>query len=210
MNAVFLALPLEKQQRIINAGLEVFSKYDYKKANTEDIANLANISKGSLFYYFKNKREFYLYLYNYVTSLITKSVLDEQFKEITDFFELLEYVSRKKATILIKNPYILEFIMQYFYLDKEALGQGSEISVSDTAEQIFLHYCQNIDFHKFKGDINPKDIYKMMVWIADGYLHEKRKKNHRIDVNELMVEFQKWQAMFKSIAYKEKYQNEQY
>ena len=61
----FLELPNEKQLRIINAGFEYFGKYGYKGANTEDIANKAGISKGALFYYFKNKESFYLYLHEF-------------------------------------------------------------------------------------------------------------------------------------------------
>lgn len=39
----FLELPKEKQLKIINAGFEYFGKYGYKGANTEDIANRAEI-----------------------------------------------------------------------------------------------------------------------------------------------------------------------
>lgn len=61
----FLELPKEKQLKIINAGFEYFGRYGYKGANTEDIANKAGISKGALFYYFKNKESFYLYLHEF-------------------------------------------------------------------------------------------------------------------------------------------------
>ncbi|WP_432764423.1 TetR/AcrR family transcriptional regulator [Hungatella hathewayi] len=56
MNEQFYDLPQEKQMRIINAGLEVFSKNDYKHAVTDEIARKAGISKGLLFYYFHNKK----------------------------------------------------------------------------------------------------------------------------------------------------------
>ena len=55
MNEKFFALPEEKRHQIINAAIEVFSKYDYKHASTDLIAAKAGISKGSLFYYFHNK-----------------------------------------------------------------------------------------------------------------------------------------------------------
>ena len=55
----------EKQARITNAALEVFARNDYKHASTDDIAAKAGISKGLLFYYFRNKQSLYLYLYDY-------------------------------------------------------------------------------------------------------------------------------------------------
>ena len=56
----FEELSQEKQRRIIDAGMEVFGRNEYKKANTEDIAAKAGISKGLLFYYFKDKKSFYI------------------------------------------------------------------------------------------------------------------------------------------------------
>lgn len=65
----FEELSQEKQRRIIDAGMEVFGRYEYKKANTEDIAAKAGISKGLLFYYFKDKKSFYMYLFQYCVTM---------------------------------------------------------------------------------------------------------------------------------------------
>ena len=65
MNEKFFTLSPEKQARITNAALEVFARNDYKHASTDDIAAKAGISKGLLFYYFRNKQSLYLYLYDY-------------------------------------------------------------------------------------------------------------------------------------------------
>ena len=75
MNEQFYDLPQEKQMRIINAGLEVFSKNDYKHAVTDEIARKAGISKGLLFYYFHNKKSLYLYLFDYSAKLIMNQVM---------------------------------------------------------------------------------------------------------------------------------------
>ena len=61
INEKFYMLPKEKQQIIINAGLECFGQYGYQKANTERIALKAGISKALLFHYFINKKNFYLW-----------------------------------------------------------------------------------------------------------------------------------------------------
>ena len=56
----FESLPEERQEAIISAAVETFGSNDYKSASTEDIARKAGISKGLLFFYFKNKRDLYL------------------------------------------------------------------------------------------------------------------------------------------------------
>lgn len=44
----FLSLPIEKQNDIINAGLNAFGTNGYKKASYRDIANAAGISSISV------------------------------------------------------------------------------------------------------------------------------------------------------------------
>ena len=63
MNPRFRELPEEKQLRILNAAMEVFAQNDYKKVSTDLIAAKAEVSKGLLFYYFRNKKELYFSVY---------------------------------------------------------------------------------------------------------------------------------------------------
>ena len=62
MNEKFFHLPEEKQQRILNAGFRVFSQNSYKRSPMSEIAAEAGISKSLLFFYFRNKKELYLFL----------------------------------------------------------------------------------------------------------------------------------------------------
>ena len=65
MNEKFFALPEEKQHTIINAGFRVFAQNSYKKSPVREIAEAAGISKSLLFHYFHNKKELYLFLWDY-------------------------------------------------------------------------------------------------------------------------------------------------
>ena len=60
------SLSEEKKNAVVNAALEVFGTNEYKRASTDLIAAKAGISKGLLFYYFKNKKELYMYIFEYV------------------------------------------------------------------------------------------------------------------------------------------------
>lgn len=205
MQSSFNQLSKEKQLRIINAALEVFSKNDYKHANTEEIAKLADISKGSLFYYFKNKKELYYFIFKYSISVITKDVMDDHYKEITDFYELIEYASNKKYTLLDKHPYFLDFTLRSLHETDSEIQKfvNKEIDKSTTLSEI--NYFESVDFEKFKEDINPQQIYKMMSWMAIGYLNEQRFLSPTLDVDKLKKESQSWYKFFKEISYKEEY-----
>ena len=69
MNEKFYDLPKEKQIRIINAGYRVFSMNTYKKSPMNEIAAEAGISKSLLFFYFRNKMELYMFLWEEVSRL---------------------------------------------------------------------------------------------------------------------------------------------
>lgn len=205
----FYSLAEEKQQRIINAGLEVFGQYDYKHASTDLIAAKAGISKGLLFYYFKNKKDFYIFLYNYLIEVMTKLVVDDEFMTITDFFELLRYCVLKKQSILKRNPHIMEFSMRAFYSDKEAVSEKLKAMTLDYEETAFQKYFARLDMYKFKEEAGDFIyIYKMLRWMADGYMHDLQMAGKPIEVETLANEFDRWMRMIKRLVYKEEYQDD--
>ena len=74
MEPEFAKLPAEKRRRILQSAMEEFARSDYKSANTEIIAARAQISKGALFYYFKNKKSLYMALIRHAGALHSKFV----------------------------------------------------------------------------------------------------------------------------------------
>lgn len=206
MNEKFFELSKEKQRRIINASMEVFGKNEYKRAITDEIAAKAGISKGLLFYYFKNKRALYLYIYQYCLDLMQELMKNEDIAEISDFFDIMDYGAQKKMGILCEYPYIMEFVMRAFYSQQEEV---SDFLAKDVQEKMALSYQQNfshIDFTRFKEDVDPEYVFLMLQWMMDGYLHGKMSLKEPLDLNEMMETFHKWEVYFKKMAYKEEYQ----
>lgn len=205
MNEKFFELPKEKQLSIINAAMEVFGKNEYKHAVTDDIAAKAGISKGLLFYYFHNKRALYMYVYEYCFTLMKEMVLDEHFKEIDDFFELLEYGANNKMTILQEYPNIMGFVVRAFYSQHEAISDDVNQDMQSALKDSYSLYFQHVDFSKFRAGVDPGYIYRMLVWMTDGYLHEVQSNRKNIDLDEVMNEYHKWKEMFRKMVYKEEF-----
>lgn len=208
MNDRFFKLHKEKQLRIINAALEVFSKCEYKRASTDDIAAKAGISKGLLFYYFHNKKELYLFLFDYCTKLVHHQVIDEKFADIDDFFEILEYAAEKKMYLFSKMPYIMDFVTQAFYSKDEPVAEDMRKEIEEKTKFYASLLYNQIDFSKFKSGVSPGEIMQMLTWMADGYLREKLNRGISIKADEIMRDYRKWSDMFKKMAYKEEYLNE--
>ena len=201
----FEKLPQEKKDRIINAGLEVFAAHEYKYASTDDMAAKAGISKGLLFYYFKNKREFYLYLLDYAKQLVANQVADRRFWEISDFFELMEYSARRKQEVLGRNPHWIDFSVRAFYTDGNEVAQPVADLTNQTMDGMIDLYFGNVDMTKFKPEVDPRDILNMALWLTDGYMHQRQTMGQPVELEPLMAEFRKWLALLRQVAYKEEY-----
>lgn len=189
----------------INAAMEIFSKNEYKKASTESIANKADISKGLLFYYFRNKKELYVYVVEYTINLIKEKIFDEKFCDITDFFELIRYIGEKKVNLMKEMPFLMDFSMRFFSEANEEIKESMGKLIEEKT-QFFMDTCfENIDLYKFKKDVNYKDVINMLVYMAEGYLIQRGRMNLPIEIEPFMLEYEKWLSMFRKIAYREEY-----
>ncbi len=200
----FEALSKEKQTRIINAGLHQFSKYGYQKANTEDIAYEAQIAKGLLFYYFKNKEAFYLYLCDFCESYFMEEFSKGIDTTITDFFDFIEATILSKVDIIKTYPYMFDFCMMLTLARQKDNQKANDFLVS-LMSQSYEESFRHIDFSKFKEDVEPMEILQMILWLSEGYLLDKQRLDQPITLEELLINAQKWQAMFKSVSYKEEF-----
>lgn len=201
----FLELSKEKQLRIVNAGLEYFGKYGYKNANTKDIARKAGISKGLLFYYFKNKEEFYTYLCEFCQNLMLENFRTDEFQEITDFFELIDFATKVKLKIIAEYPFITDFSINIISDKTSKLNNDGEKYINNALYDSFELYFRNVDFTPFKKEINPKQIYQMLLWLSEGYISEKKRLNAPIVLKEFFSDFAEWEKLFKKICYEEEY-----
>lgn len=201
----FESLPEERREAIVGAAVEAFGKNDYKGASTETIARRAGISKGLLFFYFKNKKELYLYLMEHLMDKVSSLVVDDAFYEIDDFFELLVYAAETKRDVLGKFPYLLEFSVRAFYPEHKDIKDTMDGWTQRQIDLMFSTYFKNVRFDRFRDDIDPKYVLNMLIWMADGYLHQQRALHQRLDMDGMLDEMYRWCDMLKTYTYKEEY-----
>lgn len=205
MNDNFLKLEEPKKQAIITAAMKVFSQNAYAHANTEEIARIAGISKGALFYYFKNKESLFHYLCEYCEAVTLTYLNQIDYETITDFFEVMRAGAKAKTELIQQHPYLMEFILKVWYgkdipIQKEVLTEF-HASTQDIMQKFFS--C--IDRNKFKEGVDILELYKMLSWMSEGYLFEKISLQQPIHINDMMEEFYHWEDFFKRHVYKEDY-----
>jgi AcrR family transcriptional regulator len=201
----FLALPLEKQKTIIDAALICFSTNGYKKTSVSDIAAAAGISKALVFHYFGTKKALYLYLIDLCTHIIMHE-LEERFDHaVTDFFARIKLATDIEISVMKKHPAILSFLDSvYFENDDEVKADIKAVLANSEIESLRSKIAfEGTDTSKFKDDIDPKLVMKILTLLTDGYLSKMPKIG--IDLDELCEEFDEYINLFKKNFYKEEY-----
>lgn len=198
----FLSLPLEKQNTIIDASLACFGANGYKKTSVSDIAAAAEISKALVFHYFGTKKTLYLYLIDLCTHIILNE-LDEKFdNSVTDFFARIKLAANIEILVMKKHPAILSFLDSvYFENDDEVKEDIKTILGTSEVESLRRKIVfEGIDTSKFKDDIDPKLVMKILTLLTDGYLSKMPKTG--VDLDALCKEFDEYINLFKSNFYK--------
>ena len=205
MAQVFSDLPAEKQQQILDAAAEVFSKEDYKRASTDDIAVRAGISKGLLFYYFKNKQSLYLYVADHLRSLVERQLKREQLANITDFFDMLDYGAAEKLRLFQRQPWILDLALRLYYATDKEVASPLRRRFMEMLEEMWDIYFSHIDHEKFRPEVGPRQVLDQLIYLIDGYLHQQMMRGNKINMDALMAEYNLWRDMLRQYAYKEEY-----
>lgn len=178
MNEKFFELPEEKQTRIINAGFHVFSENSYKKSPVSEIADAAGISKSLLFFYFRNKKELYLFLWKKTEELVKNALASASFDPDESIFERMYESLKVKASLLAEYPDIFRFSLKVYY--------EQDPEVKDEIRSVVEPYTA-IDTNQAMPSFDPKDfkdgtdlklMYQDVYLASEGYLWRMSQKKN--------------------------------
>ncbi|WP_082684145.1 TetR/AcrR family transcriptional regulator [Lentibacillus amyloliquefaciens] len=185
MNPIFNNLESEKQELIINAAIKEFVKRGFEKASTNEIVKEARISKGSLFNYFNNKKDLYIYLIEYgiqvIENLYEKIDLNE-----TDLFKRIENIGLQKLYIHQKFPHIFDFLAAAIQEESAEVKDMIKEKVDHVYERGIELIYKQIDYSKFREDIDIEKAIEILNWTMFGF---SEKELHQINTFEDMNEF---------------------
>ena len=197
------ALPEEKRQAIINAGYRVFSENSYKNSPMSEIAEAAGISKSLLFYYFRNKKELYLFLWENCAETTIEFLTRYECYNQKELFESMERGMRAKMEIIRLFPDMGKFVIKAFY------EKDPEISA---AIQESYHRYFNLKADKTRLNFNPEQfipgldismMYRDMYWASEGYLWETVHRGD-VDIDQMEKDFIQLMEFWKSIYLRKK------
>lgn len=209
-----------KKLNIINAGFKIFADYGYAKSSVEDITRAADISKGSLFYYFGSKKNFFIYLYEYCGSQMEKYIdvpgqdaTTPGYMSHTDFFDRLQAIQLLKIKVGAEHPHMNNFLKKaIFDTAPEIKDEITKINNRYTKERA-MAFFQGLDYYKFKEGIEPMMVIQLLTWCSEGcvnqvLMEEKLKQpsgSSSPDFNRVVELYNTYVTMFRNNFYKEEY-----
>ena len=115
----FLNLPLEKQEKVMRSSISEFLKHGFSKGNVGNIAKSAGVAKGSMYQYFENKREIFLYSVQWSIGLLVKKyekymIIKDTEVDIFQFF----YQNSKDMWLQMREERELVIFIQDVFLGK--------------------------------------------------------------------------------------------
>lgn len=201
MNDKFFQLSEKKQHRILNAGYRVFSRSSYKKCPVSEIADNAGISKSLLFYYFRNKRELYLYLLEKGAKITVDYLNKFKCYDGEDFFDIMHRGLKAKVALMRKYPNLATFVMKAYYeTDSEVKGSIMKIIEKHGSYEVNAELLR-LNKDKFVEGLDLEMMYHEMYWAGEGYLWNKIQSG-RLDPDEMERDFGRLIDFWKSVYYR--------
>jgi AcrR family transcriptional regulator len=155
----FFNLSEEKQENVMRAAINEFSKHGFEKGNIGNIAKAAGVAKGSMYQYFENKRELFLYSVRWSTDFLMK-----KYKKYLVFADkelnVFDYLYKTSKTIMLQMREERELIIfiQDVFLGKyqSLMDESMEYMLKVSDEYTLLLIRQGKENGYIRKDIDDK------------------------------------------------------
>lgn len=160
----FFNLSNEKKDRIIEAAIDEFAKNSYKNSKLSNIIRQAKIPRGSIYQYFKDKEDLYLYIIELIKKQKMK-YLEALLKNEEDkpFLKLFKELYIEGINFAIENPKYIKIFTNLLNLKDEMYNE----ILKDSIEIAMDYYINYIKHDQEKGrirkDINPRVFAKLVI-----------------------------------------------
>jgi len=187
----FLRLDEEKRERVVRAAINEFHENGFEKAKIETIADKAGVAKGSIYQYFENKKDLFLYSVTWSMEYFMKIIDTHTPLKEMDVFDYLLKDTRHLSDLAKRERTMLLFY-QDIYSGK--FGELAE-SINEELWKIGDEYILRlIAVGKNKGTIRTDSDDQLLLLFYKGvttqlkeHIFGKLRKNE-FEVSESMYE----------------------
>ncbi len=196
MFSKFLRLEPERRNIIMNAALKEFASKGFDDASTNVIAKESGISKPLMFHYVNNKKDFFLFLYDYCLDILEKEYFNRIDLQEKDIFERLRQAYLLKIKVLQKYPWIFDFVKVAVFTDSVAVRDKLIKRRQRIESNSFERFYGDIDASRFRRELDVKKARQLIFWAVGGYAHQILEQLRSMDTP--IVDFEKIRIEFDS------------
>lgn len=146
----FNRLDDDKKERIMRAAIEEFQTCGFERAKIEVIAQNAGVAKGSIYQYFDDKKELFLYSVIWALDYFMKAIDRQTPLKDMDVYDYFLSGSRERFELLKREPLLVAFSMDIFTGKFGSLAQEANSALYRIGEEYELRLIEN---GKKKGTI---------------------------------------------------------
>jgi AcrR family transcriptional regulator len=149
--------------------LEEFAKHGYNSASTNRIVEKAEISKGILFHYFKNKKGLYFYLLRHTIDILT-----QKYEAVAPTFDREVFAKIQQMTIF-KLELIEQFPIEHDLMTKAMQETNEDIQaevasiIAETTGRAMVMLFQDMDISKFRPGVDIQKAIEVITWTLEGF-----------------------------------------
>ncbi|ERJ12495.1 TetR/AcrR family transcriptional regulator [Haloplasma contractile] len=198
----FFNLKQDKRDRILKSAINEFSRYSYQKTNIANIAKQANISKGSMYQYFKDKQDLYIYLIHYGTQK-KMEFLGNTLNNRLDhpFMDILRELYKQGVTFAIQH---LELAKLFINFTKEQDLPFKNKLIEEGMEKSNRILADLLKKGKLKGEVNEGIdeqltavlLSQIDLYIVDTLLAELDHSNIKLKMDDYLSKVDKMLDLF--------------
>lgn len=166
---------LQRQHDILDAAENVFFEKGYNLAKMDDVAEAAELSKGTLYLYFKNKEELYF-------GLTHRALLNlrDRFKAVMDGdgsgIDKVVNIGYAFHAYSLEEPEYYKTIAQFEMAQMNATEEGERVMKSchqagkEVTELVAAAITQGIQDGSIRDDIDPLKTAFLLQGLSNGFI----------------------------------------
>lgn len=188
MFSKFLNLELERRNAIMNAAFREFASKGFDDASTNVIAKESGISKPLMFHYVNNKKDFFLFLYDYCLDILNREYFDKIDVHEKDIFERLRQTCLLKIQVMQKYPWIFDFIRVAAFTDSVAVKNELKERRKMVENNSLERFYGDIDVSRFRSELDINKAKQLIFWAVGGYASQILDQFKSLDIVEFNFE----------------------
>lgn len=207
MFSKFLNLESERRNAIMNTALKEFANKGFDDASTNVIAKESGVSKPLMFHYVNNKKDFFIFLFDFCLDILQTEYFDKVDINEKDIFERLRQTSLLKIKVMQKYPWIFDFVRVAVLTESEAVKDELRQRQKRVENNTLERFYSDIDVSLFRSDLDIEKAKRLIFWAVGGYAGQvldrvKGSDTENIDFEDIQNEFNDYLNELRKVYYK--------